>query len=108
MDKLKFLKTIKELLDINETDAAKTLLEVEISYETLQEVKNNPTTYIYPYDPHFMDNTATNDSAIADWLVEFKKVTCNAETIVVHPTTWTVLTIAAHDMSNVVIDSYWD
>jgi hypothetical protein len=108
MNKLKFLKTINELLDTNETDAAKTLLEVEISYETLQEVKNNPTTYIYPYDPHFMKNTASNDSATADWLAEFKKVTCNAEKIIVHPTTWAVLTMSDHDMGNVVIDPYWD
>jgi hypothetical protein len=108
MNKLKFLKKIKELLDINEIDAAKTLLEQEISYKALQKVKNTPKIYVYPHDQHFMDNTATNDNAIADWLAEFKKVTCDCETIIVHPTTWNVLTMAGHDMSNVVKAHCWN
>jgi hypothetical protein len=108
MSNLKFLKTIKDLLDIDETDAAKSLLEAEISYETLQEVKNNPTTYIYPYNLHVMANIATNEGAMSDWLVEFKIMTCNAETIIVHSAIWAVLKIAGHDMGNIEIDPYWD
>lgn len=114
MTDINFLVTIRDLLDINDVESAKVLLEGEIRYERIQEIKRRDTTLIYPFvdgeldelvESCFQDNPA---DYFTEWLVEFKAATKDAETIVVHPTTYTVLHVTGTDLTNIVIDPYWD
>lgn len=114
MTDIAFLTTIKDLLDINDVETATIFLEGEIRYRTLQEVKSRPTTYIFPYDVNLMDNIleATRHDSMPEfftkWLTDFKKVTSDAEIIIVHPVTMTALHAVGYDMDRIECDTYWD
>jgi hypothetical protein len=110
MNNLKYLTMIEESLDSNDIEAAKTILGYLVHYHRLEELKSKPSTYVYPYEPDLSEKLTikTGPNTLSAWLTEFKKVTNDAEVIIVHPVTWTFLAGLSHDMAKIEIESFMD